>query len=180
MLGYSLEKMHMLEFYYDFFNKFFDRTKFELAQMDTNSLYFIISGESPEAILLPGLWFFDVPHILRNLWLPSEDYSNCKAPYVAAKVDNKPWLLKHSCGKQRFDKHTAVLFKLEFHGDGILSLCSKSYICVSLSGNRLPHKDVSAAQYLLCLENNKKVLKETTQMANMNKGVWALNKVITT
>ena len=50
---YSLAKMRMLEFYYDFLIKFFDRTKFELSQMDTDSLYLAIAGETLETILKP-------------------------------------------------------------------------------------------------------------------------------
>ena len=34
---YSLAKMRMLEFSYDFLDKYFDRSKFELSQMDTDS-----------------------------------------------------------------------------------------------------------------------------------------------
>ena len=36
---YQLAKTRMLEFYYDYLLKFFDRSRFELAQMDTDSLY---------------------------------------------------------------------------------------------------------------------------------------------
>ena len=48
---YSLAKMRMLAFYYDFLVKFFKKSKFELSQMDTNSLYFVVSGESVEKTL---------------------------------------------------------------------------------------------------------------------------------
>ena len=47
---YSLAKMRMLEFYYDFLVKFFEHSKFELSQMATDSLYFAVSGESVEEI----------------------------------------------------------------------------------------------------------------------------------
>ena len=52
---YSLAKMRMLEFYYDFLDKFFDRSKFELSQMDTDSLYFALAGETLETILKPEM-----------------------------------------------------------------------------------------------------------------------------
>ena len=44
--------------------------------------------------------------------------------------------------KLKFDKHTPDLFKLEFQGEAILPLCSKSYICVSSFVNKLAHKGV--------------------------------------
>ncbi len=42
---YQLAKLRMLEFYYDFLDKFLDRREFELIQMDTYSNYMAISAE---------------------------------------------------------------------------------------------------------------------------------------
>ena len=42
---YQLAKLRMLEFYYDFLDKFIDRRDFELIQMDTDSNYMAISAE---------------------------------------------------------------------------------------------------------------------------------------
>ena len=50
---YSLSKLRMLEFYYDLLLKFFFQEKFELIQMDIDSLYFAINGENIEDILNP-------------------------------------------------------------------------------------------------------------------------------
>ena len=52
---YPLAKLCMLEFYYDFLVKFFVREKFELSQMDTDSLYFAINGTHLEDILKPDI-----------------------------------------------------------------------------------------------------------------------------
>ena len=43
---YQLAKLQMLEFYYDFLDKFFSRQSFELCCMDTDSFYLAISGDS--------------------------------------------------------------------------------------------------------------------------------------
>ena len=48
---YNLKKLQMLEFYYDFLIKFFGDNKFELSQMDMDSLYFAIFYKSMEDIL---------------------------------------------------------------------------------------------------------------------------------
>ena len=42
---YQLSKLRMLEFYYDFLDKYVDRKDFEYIYMDTDSAYFAISGE---------------------------------------------------------------------------------------------------------------------------------------
>ena len=43
---YQLAKLRMLEFYYDFLDRYVDRRDFELIQMDTDSNYMAISGAS--------------------------------------------------------------------------------------------------------------------------------------
>ena len=42
---YQLAKLQMLEFYYDFLDKYMDQRYFELVQMDTDSNYMAISSE---------------------------------------------------------------------------------------------------------------------------------------
>ena len=51
----STAKLRMLEFYYDFLDRYFDRRDFELIQMDTNSNYMAISAEKSEDIVKPEL-----------------------------------------------------------------------------------------------------------------------------
>ena len=50
---YQLAKLRMLEFYYDFLDRHFDRRDFELIQMDTDSNYMAISAEWLEDIVRP-------------------------------------------------------------------------------------------------------------------------------
>ena len=45
---YQLAKLRMLEFYYDFLDKFIDRRDFELLQMDTDSFYFAMAANDLE------------------------------------------------------------------------------------------------------------------------------------
>ena len=42
---YQLAKLRMLEFYYDFLDKYVDRRDFELIQMDTDSMYMALSDD---------------------------------------------------------------------------------------------------------------------------------------
>ena len=176
---YLLEKLRMLQFYYEFLTKFFKRNKFELFQMDTNLLYSTISTKSVEDVLKSEMrlsYYKD-----HHLWLLSWQCDNCAAPYNTAKVTNQPWSLKHSCAKLlKLDKHISGLFKLEFRCEGIVSLCFKTYICVSSIGNKLPHKGLNASQNLLRCSNYKKVFNEATHIAMTNKGIQVWNKTITT
>ena len=48
---YQLAKLRMLEFYYDFLDKYFSRQNFELCYMDTDSFYLAISGDSLDDIV---------------------------------------------------------------------------------------------------------------------------------
>ena len=48
---YQLAKLRMLEFYYDFLDKYFDRRNFELLQMDTDSNYIAWSAENIDDVV---------------------------------------------------------------------------------------------------------------------------------
>ena len=52
---YQLAKLRMLEFYYVFLDKYFDRRDFELIQMDTDSNYIAVTADSLEEIVRPEL-----------------------------------------------------------------------------------------------------------------------------
>ena len=52
---YQLTKLRMLEFYYDFLDKYFNRQDFELCYMDTDSFYLAMSGDSLDEIVNPEM-----------------------------------------------------------------------------------------------------------------------------
>ena len=175
---YSLAKMRMLEFYYDFLDRFFDKSKFELSQMDTDSLYMAISGAKLEHILKPDMratYFRE-----RNRWLPSEHCNNCTDMYVTSKLTDKSWELKPCClERQTFDKRTPGLFKLEFKGEKILSLCSKSYICVDGTHHKKAHKGVQNRNNLR-FTHYENVLESCSQTATINRGMRVWGKKMNT
>ena len=51
----QLAKLRMLEFYYDFLDKYFSRKYFELCYMDMDSFYLVISGDSLDDIIKPEM-----------------------------------------------------------------------------------------------------------------------------
>ena len=52
---YQYAKLRMLQFYYDFLDKYLDRSDFQMCEMDTDSAYIAISGESAESLVKPEL-----------------------------------------------------------------------------------------------------------------------------
>ena len=94
---YQLAKLRMLEFYYDFLDKYVDRKDFELIQMDTDSNYLAISG-------------YCLEDVVKN---------EMKKEFEAEK---KKWL-----AWDKWSGRTPGLFKLECEGEKMIALCSKCY-----------------------------------------------------
>ena len=144
---YQYAKLKMLQFYHDCLCVYFDQTDFELIEMDTDSLYMGLSAPSLETLVKPELrrQFFEN----RHLWFPSETCDKCKPAYLQAKTGDQPQSWKPCPGclaKQKADKRTPGLMKLEWSGDGCIALCSKTYICFGSSdgtGDKLATKGVN-------------------------------------
>ena len=47
---YHLAKLRMLEFFYDFIDKFIDRSDYQIIEMDTDSNYFAFSEDNIEKL----------------------------------------------------------------------------------------------------------------------------------
>ena len=94
---YQLAKLRMLEFYYDFLDRYFDRKDFELIQMDTDSNYLAISGKKLEDIVRPEM----------------------KAEFEKQKKNWLAW--------DKWSGRTPGLFKLECEENRMIALCSKCY-----------------------------------------------------
>ena len=103
---YQLAKMRMLEFYYDFLDRYFHRKDFELIQMDTDSNYIVISGEKLEDIVRPEL---------------REEFEAKKKEWLA-------W--------DKWSGRTPGLFKLECEGKRMIALCSKCYYIDESDGEK--------------------------------------------
>ena len=94
---YQLAKLRMLEFYYDFLNKFCDRRDLELIQMDTDSFYMALSAEDFDDIIKPEM---------KELY----------------KEEKKKWF-----DTDEYSKRVPGLFKPEFKGKRMIALTSKYY-----------------------------------------------------
>ena len=94
---YQLAKLRMLEFYYDFLDKFCDRRDFELIQMDTDSFYMALSANDFDDIIKPEM---------KELY----------------KEEKKNWLVT-----DEYSKRVPGLFKPEFQEKRMIALTSKCY-----------------------------------------------------
>ncbi|KAJ8031107.1 hypothetical protein HOLleu_27721 [Holothuria leucospilota] len=102
---YQYAKLRMLEFYYDFLDKYFDRQYWEYVEMDTDSAYIAIAADQLDDLVKPELR--EAYQKEKHHWFPRTDTEEHK----------------------RYDKRTPGLFKVEWEGDGIVALNSKMYYC---------------------------------------------------
>ena len=138
---YQLAKLRMLEFYYDFLDRYLDRKDFELIQMDTDSNYLAISGKTLEEIVKPEL---------------KEEFGAEKNKWLA-------W--------DKWSGRTPGLFKKEFEGERMIALCSKCYyaehqtenqeVKMKLSSKGMSRKqnEINWQRYKAALEGNKDMAK---------------------
>ena len=90
----------MLQFYYDFLEKYLHRSNFQMCEMDMDSAYIAISGESVENLVKPEF----------------------KAEFEATKCN---WFPRTDAPEHKaYDKRTPGLYKVEWEGQGIMGLCS--------------------------------------------------------
>ncbi len=110
---YHLAKLWMLEFNYQFIDKYIDRSDFQILEMDTDSNYFAFSKDSMEKHIKPEMR--DEYEKDKYNFLPSE--SNELHPTFQVDGIRLTWA--------RYDKRTPERFKIETTKDKMISLCSK-------------------------------------------------------
>ena len=118
-------KQRMLEFYFDFLDVFVGRDNFAGGQMDTDSFYFGLNSNSLEEAILPNM----------KAAYTKSVYQSChNETFCPDAVSN--FLPRQCCARhETFDQKTPGLFKTEFKGDILVSLCSKMYAAVALRGD---------------------------------------------
>ena len=144
---YQLAKLRMLEFYYDFLDRYFDRRDFELIQMDTDSNYMAISAEKLEDIVK----------------------SELQTEFEAKKQEWLAW--------DKWSSRTPGLFKLECEGSRMIALCSKCYFVDEPEGekNKFSTKGMSKKQNEITWQRFRSALDGSKDMATnigfrMNNG----------
>jgi len=112
---YQLAKLRMLKFYYDFIDKYIDRSDFELLEMDTDSNYFAFSADNIDKLIKPEMR--DEYEKDKHNFLPRESQDL----HPTFQVDGQRFTL------EKYDTRTPGLFKVEAKKYKMISLCSKMY-----------------------------------------------------
>ena len=194
---YQYAKLRMLEFHFDFLDVFVDRSDYQICEMDTDSEYLALSTPTLEEAVKPEKKkeFYEVwPQ-----WLPAEACDFHHGDFVATKCCGEVWTPTEPCcvDRKKFDKRTPGLFKVsifhhkfhvisnkcprlkyhimycllqvEYEGDGMVGLCSKTYFCFG-DTNKMSCKGISKRQNDLDRDTYLNVLKNKESGTGVNKG----------
>ncbi|GFN95226.1 hypothetical protein PoB_002173200 [Plakobranchus ocellatus] len=175
---YQYAKLRMLQFHYDFVDKFVSRDDYQLCEMDTDSLYMALSDNSLEEVVKPHLlqrFYREYPQ-----WFPARSCDAHHEEFVSACSLGEAWNPRPCC-KERgtFDKRTPGLFKIEFVEDGMVALCSKTYFAfgeknkISCKGLIKNLNDIEKQKYL-------NVLKYRRNGRGLNKGFRSCGNAVFT
>ena len=172
-IGYIIlqyAKLRMLAFHYDFLVRYCQPKKFQHIEMDTDSYYLALAGENLRDVMHPDMKIKFDEQVLHQCHRENH------------KADESTFFPRQCCEKHKdYDKRTPGLFKLEAKGEGIIALCSKTYVlkkpdgtcklsCKGLNKNAL---DDPYALY-------KQVLETKVPASGVNRGIRArMNTVYT-
>ena len=158
---YQYAKLRMLQFYYDFVARYVDRSLFQYCEMDTDSAYIALAGDSIDDLVAQE----HREHYFRNRsqWLPAECCDNHKDDYIQTRLAGLPWTTTEPCclARKAYDKRTPGLFKIEWCGDGFIGLCSKTYYCFgetdkcTTKGLNKRQNDIDKDKFLAVLTNRR-------------------------
>ena len=178
---YQYAKLRMLEFYYDFLDRFISRDDFQLLEMDTDSMYMALSQSHLDKLVKKEdkrEYFSNKCH-----WFASEHCDNPvhKAEYVAAKKAGREWKQEPCCTeRQNFDKRTPGLMKVEWQGDVMVCLCPKTYFGSGGSGDKLSCKGLNKNINDLTEKDFLEVLLTGEKGCGRNKGFRVVGNVMYT
>lgn len=115
-IGYFIlqyAKLRMLQFYYDYLDVYVDRSDFHYCEMDTDSAYMALSGADLASVVKPHM---------------RDSYQRALTGCCRDDVDPE-WFPRTCCTTHaKYDNRTPGLFKVEYEGDVMIELSSKTYI----------------------------------------------------
>ena len=166
---YQYAKLRMLQFYYDFIDRYVERPLYQYCEMDTDSAYIALAGDSIDDLVAPE----HREHYFRNRsqWLPAECCDDHEEEYVCARIAGRSWTATESCciARKAFDKRTPGLFKVEWRGNGFIGLCSKTYYCFG-STDKCTTKGLNKRQNTIDKDAFLSVLTKRRSGSGVNRG----------
>ena len=166
---YQYAKLRMLQFYYDFVDRYVERPLYQYCEMDTDSAYIALAGDSIDDLVAPE----HREHYFRNRsqWLPAECCDNHKDDYVHTRLAGRTWTATEPCciARKEYDKRTPGLFKIEWCGDGFIGLCSKTYYCFG-STDKCTTKGLNKRQNTIDKDAFLSVLTNRRSGSGVNRG----------
>ena len=176
---YQYAKLRMLQFYYDFIDRYVDRSLFQYCEMDTDSAYIALAGDTIDDLVTSEHREHYFQH--RSQWLPAECCDNHKDDYVNTRLAGHTWTATEPCclARKAFDKRTPGLFKIEWCGDGFIGLCSKTYYCFG-STDKCTTKGLNKRQNDKDKDTFLNVLKNRRSGTGFNRGFRVHNSSMMT
>ena len=166
---YQYAKLHMLQFYYDFVDRYIERPLFQYCEMDTDSAYIALAGDTIDNLVTSE----HREHYFRNRsqWLPAECCDDHEEEYVCARMAGCSWTDTESCclARKAFDKRTPGLFKVEWRGNGFIGLCSKTYYCF-VTTDKYNTKGLSKRHNIINKDTFLAVLTNRRSGSGVNRG----------
>lgn len=155
-------KLALLSFYYDFMIKYLPFDSFSLIEADTDALYFSLSEEN---------LFLTVPVEKRaefvleyEHWFAKEFCDEHKASFFYTMFSGGLWEPKDCCKAiAKHDSRTVGKFHNEWHGKGVIALCSKCYYCfgnnakLSSKGISKTHNQLTEKDYMHVVLNQSNI-----------------------
>ncbi|XP_078487690.1 uncharacterized protein LOC144745728 [Ciona intestinalis] len=163
---YSYAKLRMLEPVYDLLFKFISHADISLVQTDTDSMYYGLFSNSIEDVIKPELrtQFFTE----YNSWFPALACDKHNAEFIQTKSEYREWVPQECCKERTlYDKRTLGLFKLEYSGNAIVALNSKTYFCHG-DIEKISSKGLSKKQNNLTFDDFANVLKTKQSVSGEN------------
>ena len=162
-------KLRVLSYYYDCLDYFVPRSEFDLGFMDTDSLYYAISGDNFIDVVRPEL---------REEYLAKINGS-CHVEKFEANAEN--WWPRQCCQRHiQYDKRTCGLMKVEGRGTKLTCLCSKTYLLQSESSFKLTCKGIQKRNVDNPPEKFQDVMSNQSDRFSTNMGFRVQkNKILT-
>ena len=136
---YQHTKLRMLQFDFDFLNKYLGQSDFQYCETDTDSTFIVLLGSSVESLVKPELKQEFVRD--KSKWFPTTNSPDQKA----------------------YDKRTPRLFKEEWSGQGIIGQNSKTsydkFSCKGINKRFSEIKKENCISVLLTRQNNSGINK---------------------